>query len=47
MTQIDELKVLRDRLQATPEKGLSAYEKAERLRLLALLDAAILKLGIN
>jgi len=56
MTQLEELKSLRRQMLATiersaeltaagtPERYLSGYDKAERLRLLARLDAAILKL---
>jgi len=56
ISQLDELKALRLQLRATiqrssdlaaagtPERYLSAYDKAERLRLLDRLDAAILTL---
>jgi hypothetical protein len=46
-SMLQELKDLRFRLQATSVKGLSAYEKAERQRLLDRLDAAILEFAVH
>ena len=57
--QLEELKGLRSQMIATihhsaelsaagtPERFLSAYDKAERLRLLARLDAAIRSLEVH
>ena len=59
MTQLEELKGLRRQMLATirhsadlaaagtPERFLSAYDKAERLRLLARLDDAIRSLEVH
>lgn len=57
VTDLDELKILRDHLKETirrsadraaagsPERYLSEHDKAERQKLLATLEADILRLG--